>query len=137
MKGCLLLILLLVAAAGNAQIDSLLIKRCIDFHQKLVSKDDALTGYLDENLTYGHSSGWLETKQAMLDNLKSNRMTYIAIKEDSLTSSVDKKLGWVRFFAEVTAVLNGKQSNIRLKVLEIWRKKSGVWKLYARQAVKA
>ncbi|CAN5770968.1 nuclear transport factor 2 family protein [soil metagenome] len=137
MKGRYLIILLLVTGVVNAQTDSLLIKQSMLFHQKLILNDEVLTNYLDENLTYGHSSGWIETKQAMLDNLKSDRMKYIAIKEDSLTSSVDKKLGWVRFFAEVTAVLDGKQSNIRLKVLEIWRKKSGVWKLYARQAVKA
>lgn len=137
MRSVFLVILLFFCAAGYSQKDDLLVNQSIDFHKKLIVKDKALSDYLDQDLTYGHSNGWIETKQAMLDNLISGRIKYFNIREDSLTSSIDQELGWVRFVADMNVELDGKQSNLKLKVLEIWRKKNGVWKLYARQAVKA
>ena len=106
-------------------------------HEMLVRNDTALIGYLDANLSYGHSNGWIEDKATILKNLQTGYMVYHSIKEDSVSSSEDKKIGYVRFVADLDVSLNGKRANFRLKVLEVWRKEGKRWKLYVRQAVKA
>ena len=137
MKKFLFILFLTVSAASYSQADSLLKKQSILLHQKLVSNDKALGNYLDENLTYGHSNGWLQTKAEVIDDLNSGKIKYTEIKEDSMMEASDKDLGYVRFIGNFSAVMDGKQSSFRLKVLEIWRKKKGTWKLYARQAIRA
>ena len=131
-----LILLLFVHVAVYAQKDTILVKRCIDFHQKLIANDKSLINYLDDNLSYGHSNGWLESRQDMLSNLNSGKIKYNGIEEDSITSVADKDLGWVRFVADMNVEMNGKPVTFRLKVLEVWRQKDGSWKLYARQAVR-
>jgi len=131
-----LILLLFVHVAVYAQKDTILVKRCIDFHQKLIANDKSLINYLDDNLSYGHSNGWLESRQDMLSNLNSGKIKYNGIEEDSITSVADKELGWVRFVADMNVEMNGKPVTFRLKVLEVWRQKDGSWKLYARQAVR-
>jgi hypothetical protein len=132
----LVIIILFVSARCYSQNDSLLIKQCITFHQKLVAGDVALKDYLDDNLTYGHSSGWIESKHDMLADLQSGKIKYNSIKEDSIVAAVDESVGYVRYKADMDVALDGKQIVIRLKVLEVWRKKDGVWKLFARQAIR-
>ncbi|MES2647526.1 MAG: nuclear transport factor 2 family protein [Bacteroidota bacterium] len=106
------------------------------FHRMLVSNDSSLAGILDSNVSYGHSNGWVETKQDILRNLASGQMKYVDIKEDSFTASIDNDLAHIRFVALLTYALDGKETTIRLKVLEVWRKKKGNWLLYARQATR-
>lgn len=103
----------------------------------LVLKDEKLSNMLDKDLSYGHSNGWVETKQELIQNLATGKMKYVEISEDSISSLADKNLGYVRYVSLVSLQMDGKQVNIRLKVLEVWRKKNGNWKLFARQAIKA
>ncbi len=119
-----------------ARHDSLLIKNSAEFHQKLIANDASLSNYLDKNLSYGHSNGWLETKEELLQNLATGKMKYIEIKEDSVTTSADKEIANVRFKSTINAVLNGNQLTVNLRVLEVWRNKNGKWLLFARQAVR-
>ncbi len=106
------------------------------FHRMLVTNDTNLAGMLDSNVSYGHSNGWVETKQDILQNLATGQMKYVVIKEDSITTSIDDDLAHIRFVALLTYALDGKETTIRLKVLEVWRKKKGNWLLYARQATR-
>ena len=132
----LIILFLCVCSITYSQKDSVLIKQSILLHQKLISNDEALPGYLDENLTYGHSNGWIETKTDVIADLKSGKIKYNEIKEDSMTEVVEDSLGYVRFVGNFNATLDGKQALVHLKVLEIWRKKNNSWQLFARQAVK-
>lgn len=131
-----LILLLLVHVAVYAQNDTVLVKHCIDFHQRLIANDKALANYLDESLSYGHSNGWVESKQDIIVDLNSGKIKYNAIKEDSIVAVADKEMGYVRFVADMNVEMNGKPVTFRLKVLEVWRQRNGNWKLYARQAIK-
>lgn len=137
MRNLFLISLLFVMARGNAAVDSSLVKRSLAFHQELISKGVSLKDFLDEQLSYGHSNGWLETKEEMLQHLGSGMMSYHAIKEDSIKTNSDNELGYVRFVANMDVALNGNAMSFRLKVLEVWRRKNGIWVLYARQAIRA
>ena len=131
----LLAILLLTAQMAFSQEASIEnISR--NFHSMLIKNDTNLTNILDDKVSYGHSNGWVETKQDIIRNLSSGQMKYVDIREDSVTTSMDNDLAQIRFVAMLTYALDGKETTIRLKVLEVWRNKQGNWLLYGRQATR-
>ncbi len=133
MKKLIFIGLLFVGFAAVAQKDSALIQQSKRLHQMMVKKDFVLVNHLDDKLTYGHSNGWIETKEELLHSV----VKYNSIVEDSMTAVVSGKIGYVRFKGTFDIIMQDKQSVFNLKVLEVWRKKKGIWVLFARQAVKA
>ena len=91
----------------------------------------------DKALSYGHSNGWVETKTDIIKDLETGYISYQDYKEDSITISSNGAMANVRFIANVSATMKGTNTNFRLRVLEVWVKKSNRWVLFARQAVKA
>src|SRR5262249_39613905 len=90
----------------------------------------------DKVLSYGHSNGWVETKNELIKNLETGYISYHSFNEDSLQVSVNGNTAHARFIADIHVTLNGKEGNYHLKVLEVWVKKGKRWLLFARQAVK-
>jgi hypothetical protein len=131
----LLAILLLTSQMAFSQ-ESAIENISRNFHSMLVKNDTNLANILDDKVSYGHSNGWVETKQDIIRNLSYGQMKYVDIKEDSVTTSMDNDLAQIRFVAMLTYALDGKETTIRLKVLEVWRNKKGNWLLYARQATR-
>ena len=109
-----------------------------EFHQALVNKNTvSINQQTDKALSYGHSNGWVETKTDMIKNLETGNISYQGIKEDSITITINGAMANVRFVADFGATRNGTSTNFRLRVLEVWVKKSNRWLLFARQAVRA
>jgi hypothetical protein len=106
------------------------------FHELMVQNDNSINQYVDDSLSYGHSSGLVESKNDFLSNLKS-RVDYHSIKEDSISARVHGKVANVRFVGVYDSTFDGKRAETRLKVLEVWVKKKKGWKLFARQAIRA
>ncbi len=108
------------------------------FHQDLVKKNTvSINQQTDKALTYGHSNGWVETKNEMIKNLETGYLSYQSFREDSIAVSINANVASARFIADINATLNGTPAVFRLKVLEVWVKKGNRWVLFARQAVKA
>ena len=105
------------------------------FHEALIKDKSQVSQYLDDSVTYGHSNGWVETKAELISNL-GTKITYHAIKEDSIRVVVNDKIAHARFIAIVDATMDGKPNQFRLKVMEVWVKNKKKWKLFARQAVR-
>jgi hypothetical protein len=135
MRNLLLLIVLFSGQLFGQQ--EAVIKTSSQLHQWQVTNDSHLASLLDNNLSYGHSNGWVESKEEMLQNLATGKMKYIDIKEDSVSAGGDEHLVNLRFKATITAVLNGNQMTLNLKVLEVWRKGKEGWLLFGRQAVRS
>jgi len=109
-----------------------------EFHQALVNKNTvSINQQTDKALSYGHSNGWVETKADVIKDLETGYISYQDYKEDSITITSNGSMANVRFVAQVAATLKGTSTNFRLRVLEVWVKKSNRWVLFARQAVKA
>ncbi len=108
-----------------------------EFHQALVKKNTvSINQQTDKALTYGHSNGWVETKNEMIKNLETGYVGYQEFKEDSISISLNANVASARFIADIKATLNGKPSVYHLKVLEVWLKKGNRWVLFARQSTK-
>jgi hypothetical protein len=133
--------LLIVLLFGNSLLSFGQQKEAIqsmkDFHQFLVSQDFKLHRYLHENVSYGHSNGWIEGRRELLGNLSSGYTKYYSFKEDSLTFTIQDKVAQARFIATIDVEVNGKRATYALRVLEVWIKQKRKWYLFARQAIKA
>ena len=108
-----------------------------EFHQNLINKNSiSINQQTDKALTYGHSNGWIETKNEMMKNIETGYIKYNSFVEDSVSVSMNARLASVRFLATIDVDLNGKNGIYFLKVLEVWQRKGKRWILFARQAVK-
>lgn len=87
-------------------------------------------------LTYGHSSGALEDQAAFVEALASGKSDFTALEVSDQTIKVSGNTAWVRHVLKGDYVANGNTSKINLKVLLIWVKTDGQWKLLARQAAR-
>jgi len=138
MKFLITIMFLFFSFIGLAQTDEEKLTSTVkEFHQALVKKNTvSINQQTDKALSYGHSNGWVETKADVIKDLESGYLSYGAIKEDSITVAINGNMANVRFLADITATMKGVTSNFKLRVLEVWVKKSNRWVLFARQAVK-
>jgi len=108
-----------------------------EFHQALVNKNTvSINQQTDKALSYGHSNGWVETKADVIKDLETGYIVYHSFKEDSLKITINDSIANARFVADVRATMNGNDTNVHLKVLEVWVKKGKRWILFARQGVR-
>jgi len=130
----LLCITCLVVRAQNEPSE--VVSQMKRLHEMMVQNGESIDQFIDDSLSYGHSSGLVESKADFLSNLKS-RIDYHSIKEDSISARVHGKVANVRFVGVYDSTFDGKRAETRLRVLEVWVKKKKGWKLFARQAVRS
>ena len=108
-----------------------------EFHQALVNKNTvSINQQTDKVLSYGHSNGWVQTKNDLIKDFETGYISYQNFKEDSITVAINGNIANVRFKANIIATMKETTNTYNLKVLEVWVKKSNRWVLFARQAVK-
>ena len=91
---------------------------------------------MDDEIGYGHSNGWIQTKRDLINDLYNGKLTYTKISTSDEKLVVKDKNASMRMTAEVDIVLNGSPMQFKLKVLQVWVKKKKHWVLFARQSVK-
>ena len=87
-------------------------------------------------LSYGHSGGAIDDKKIFVDKLVSGKSDFVTISLTEQTIQITGKTAIVRHKLDATTNDNGKSGEVHLKVMTVWQKKQGQWKLLARQAIK-
>jgi len=138
MKRILLILLAFSFVFANAQTEEEKLTTTIkEFHQALVNKNTAsINQQTDKALSYGHSTGFIETKADVIKHLETGFIVYHSFKEDSLSITIDESMANARFTADINSTFNGNTNTIHLRVLEVWVKKGKRWLLFARQGVR-
>ncbi|WP_066742173.1 nuclear transport factor 2 family protein [Cupriavidus sp. D384] len=104
----------------------------------MVDPDQAtLSGLVGESLSYGHSGGRIDTKTSFIGDLLDKKSDFVSISITDQTVHVSGDVAVIRHTLSGETLDNGKQGTVLLKVLQVWQKQGGHWKLIARQAVKA
>lgn len=104
----------------------------------MISGDrDALTLAASEHLSYGHSGGHVEGRAEFVEKIASGKSDFVTIDITEQTIEVVGKTAIVRHIFNATTNDGGKPGTVKLKVLLIFQKEKGTWKMLARQAVKA
>ena len=108
-----------------------------DLDHALIGKDSVtLKWILEEQVTYGHSNGWIETKKDVIADLFNGKLTYKDIKPTGQEVVIEGKAASVRFNADIDVLMDGKPMQFKLKVLQMWIWENEHWVLLARQSVK-
>ncbi|KLT66972.1 nuclear transport factor 2 family protein [Pedobacter sp. BMA] len=124
------------ANAAFAQKES--VENAVNLLTKLMISPDssALDKLVLKNLSYGHSSGKVQTKEEFLHSLLSGESDFLDISLTDQRVVVQNNTALVRH--TLTAKTNDKNvpGNVKLYILLIWSKEKAGWKLLGRQAVK-
>lgn len=89
-----------------------------------------------DELSYGHSSGMVETKSGFVDEFVLGRSIFTAISLQDQTITVAGDNAIVRHRLVGDSFNNKTPGKIDIIILMVWTKQDGVWKLLARQAAK-
>ena len=114
-------------AAVNQAIEAL--------RKAMVDADKArLEELVADQLSYGHSSGVVESKAQFVSVVADKKTIYksITLLEPTTTIAGSNAIARHIFTAETEA--GGKAASARVGVLQVWQKQDGRWKLLARQA---
>jgi hypothetical protein len=135
----LTIVLLLISAGVWCQEDSIVVKETMSrLETALVKKDHAVIGeLLEKDCSYGHSNGWVQKRNEVLEDSKSGKLVYEKIENSQVwIASIGRKKAVTRANTYVEGVVNGNVFKMKLHVMQVWIKNKRGWKLMARQSAK-
>lgn len=98
---------------------------------------EALNSLVAEELNYGHSNVRIDTKESFTGDLMSGASDFLTIDLTEQTVSIVDDVALVRHTLTGNTADKGKApGTVKLKILLVWKKQGGEWKLLARQAVR-
>ncbi|MDY0904098.1 nuclear transport factor 2 family protein [Pedobacter sp. CFBP9032] len=134
----LLAVAALILSVNLAFAQKATVEEAVTRLSKLMVNPDsiALDKLILNNLSYGHSSGKVQTKQEFMHSLLSAESDFVEINLTDQTVTIQNKTALVRH--TLSAKTNDKNvpGNVKLFILLIWSKEKAGWKLLGRQAVK-
>lgn len=142
MKKHLLVLFLLISLPFFSQTKKdKIAHHIIALHQKkfdlMISKQfDSLSLILDADLKYIHSNGWVESKEDLLTNLKSDKLVYKKVTVSETKVTLTNHVAIVSGKGLFSVILENVKIEIPLMYSEIYVKKRGKWLLLHRHANK-
>jgi hypothetical protein len=105
--------------------------------QAMIDGNQADLDYITlDQLSYGHSSGKVESKKEFIENIVTGKSDFVTIELTDQTIVVSGKTAIVRHKLFAKTNDGGKPGEVRLLILLVLQKDHKNWKLLARQAVK-
>ena len=140
-KNLLVLFLLLSLPFFSQTKKDKIAHHIIALHQKkfdfMISKQfDSLSLILDADLKYIHSNGWVESKEDLLANLKSDKLVYEKVTVSETKVTLTNRVAIVSGKGLFSVILENQTLEIPLMYSEIYVKKRGKWLLLHRHANK-
>ena len=107
------------------------------YNDALETKDTVkLNQLLHENLSYGHSNGWIETRAEQITNLYNGTINYHKIDQPELQVILNGKIATVRGNGIFDVDYKGIDHMVfDLHVMQTWIWKNGRWQMLNRQSV--
>jgi len=135
----LFVLFLLTIQSSFAQVDSIGLKNAMQQLDKaLLQKDEiVLRSVLHEDVSYGHSNGWIQSKSDILNDFTRGKLTYDKIENNSSAIiTISKKYATVKTNTSAEGVVNGTAFKLTLHIMQFWIKTKKGWQLIARQSAK-
>lgn len=123
--------------AELAQVEQELKTLIAAFESALVAKDTGrLNSLLHDDLSLGHSNGWIESKTELLQHVNTGYLVYQNINPvGHMEIDVQETVARVRRKIKVKGIADKNKFELELSVLEVWLQEKGEWKLWSRQSV--
>jgi hypothetical protein len=103
------------------------------FKMMISQKTDLLQELFDDQLTYTHSNGWIETKDEVISNITSGKLQYHQVEILQAQVRYYEQTAVVNGVANFKVSLDGKEMELRLVYTEVYVNQDG-WKLVSRHA---
>ncbi|MCJ8209147.1 nuclear transport factor 2 family protein [Mucilaginibacter sp. RS28] len=144
LKAVLLITLLAMISIGTSPVKAQSksvnqVAEAVEKLRKAMVDPDAkvLDELVSDSLSYGHSSGVVQTKAQFIESLTSGSSDFVSIDLTDQTIRVVGSTAVVRHILSAATNDKGKgPGNVKIGILLVWVKTKGEWKLLARQAVK-
>lgn len=127
-----------ITKSADAQIDTIGISKAVyELQDALLQKDTfVIKKLVSNNIGFGHSNGWVQSKKQMLDDLYNGKLTYTQMQMQDIVFGIEKNVVAARIKTKVAGTVNGVVFDMWLSVLQVWQKQKKKWVLIARQSVK-
>lgn len=134
----LLLCLASLALLGQKKDEDAIARAVRQLNQAMIDGNQiALEQLTASQLSYGHSSGLLEDKNAYITAIIDGTSGFTSIDLTEQTISISGDVALVRHKFTAGTDNKGQQpGTVKLTVLQVWQKQKGKWLLLARQAAK-
>ena len=143
MKKILLVLALICFVAGpvTAKANEAEVEKAVNgmIQAMLSGKKADLEKIPMKSLIYVHSAGAVDDYATWIDKIADGKVdTYKKVEFNNQKINVDGDAAVVRHIFEGTVLTKGQNNDqpydVKLGVMQIWRKDGGAWKLFARQA---
>jgi ketosteroid isomerase-like protein len=126
----------MLATAQNKDQEE--VARAVEFLRKAMVDADrtALEKISSDKLSYGHSSGLVESKKEFVEKIATGVSDFVSIDLTNQTISVSGNTAIVRHELHAKTNDGGKPGEAHIRILLVMQKQSGNWVMLARQAVK-
>ena len=132
-------LILFVVNSSFAQVDSVGLKNAmLKLDKALLGKDEVvLRSVLHEEVSYGHSNGWIQSKNDIINDFKTGKLVYNKIENNSSAIvNISKNYATVKTNTNAEGSVNGTAFKLTLHVMQFWIKTKKGWQLIARQSSK-
>ena len=137
MKKCfwILFLFLFVGFQVHAQSEQALVNLSSKkFEWMIRMQYDSLESVLDDRLMFVHSNGWTETKQELIQDIKSGKLRYTNVEVQESNARMYKYMAVVTGKGKFNVELDGKPLEIILSYTEVYVQKKKKWLLASRHA---
>ena len=126
-----------ITAHAESADEAAVRKAIDDLTKAMMAADKAkLEALVADQLSYGHSSGKVESKAEFVGVIAGKKTIYKTITLTEPTVSVVGNSAIARHILAAEVEADGKPSSPKIGVMQVWVKDGGAWKLLARQAFK-
>jgi hypothetical protein len=128
----------LIRSAQAQSADEAAVKKVVDELRTAVIKQDKakLDSLTAAQLSYSHSDARLQNKAEFIDGVMTRKGTVKSLEWPDLTVQIVGNNGVVRHLWVSESELDGKVTNTKIGVIQVWQKQDGTWKLLARASWK-
>ncbi|WP_158795990.1 nuclear transport factor 2 family protein [Pedobacter sp. L105] len=138
-KLSIVLLILITGLLANAQSkDETNVASAVEkLRLAMISGNKAdLESVLSDELTYGHSSGKIQTKEEFVKAISTKESDFLDIQLTGQQIKVTGDIAVVNHTLTANTNDGGKPGTVRLGIVLVWKKIKGDWKLIGRRAFK-
>ncbi|HMO32654.1 MAG TPA: nuclear transport factor 2 family protein [Lacibacter sp.] len=131
------LLLVVMTSAAQSRQEANLLQQVEAFRLALISGKRAdLAPLVSDRLSYGHSNGRIEDKEAFLRQLETGTSDFVTVSFNEQVVRINGPVALVRHELRADIKDGGVPASIRLHVLLVWQREGKTWKLLARQSTR-
>jgi ketosteroid isomerase-like protein len=125
---------ILIRSAHAQSADEATVKNAVEELRMAWLKQDKakIESLTADQLSYSHSDARLEDKTKFINGVMTRKATFKSLEWPELTVQVVGNNAIVRHLWVSESELDGKVTNTKIGVMQIWQKQDGGWKLLAR-----